>query len=55
MTEEKLRELWYYVIQVIDDDRYLFEVYADDKLVCITNSREEAYDRLLMLAEWLQN
>jgi len=54
MTEERLKELWYYVIRVEDDDRYLWEVYADNELMFIENTKEKAYDKLLQLAQCLQ-
>lgn len=53
MTEEKLKELGFYVIRVEDGDRYLWEVYADNELMYVENTKEKAYDRLLKLAECL--
>lgn len=43
---EKLRKLWYYVIQTDDWDRYYREVYIKDEMVCIASSSEEAYMKL---------
>lgn len=54
MTEEQLKELWYYVLRVDDWDRYLREVYADNELMYVENSEEKAYDRLMVLAKCLQ-
>lgn len=54
MTEEDLKNLWYYVIRVEDDDRYLYEVYADNELIFIENTKEKAYDRLIELAQFIQ-
>ena len=53
MTEEDLINLGYYVIRTVDDDRYLWEVYADWELVSIETTKEKAYDKLLEIAECL--
>lgn len=53
MTEEDLKNLWYYVLQVADDDRYLYEVYADNELIYIENTKEKAYDKLMELAKFI--
>jgi len=55
MTEEKLKELGYYVIRVEDGDGYLREVYADNELMYVENSESKAYDRLMELAKFIQN
>ena len=43
---EKLKKLWYYVIRTDDWDRYLWEVFIKDEMVCIATSSEEAYMKL---------
>lgn len=48
---ERLKERWYYIIRTDDWDRYLREVYANDQLVCIVDSSEEAYMKLGEFAE----
>lgn len=54
MSKEELKNLWYYIIRVNDWDRYLYEVYADNELLFIENTKEKAYDRLTKLAEFIQ-
>lgn len=49
---DRLKAIWYYVIRVDDGDRYLREIYAQDEVVCITNSENEAY---MKLWEFVQN
>ena len=41
-----LKELWFYIIQTDDGDRYLREVYANDELVYIAGNRETAEEKL---------
>lgn len=48
---ERLNKIWYYVIKTEDDDRYVWEVYAKDELVCIATSSEEAYMKLWEFAQ----
>lgn len=55
MNEEELKKLWYYVIRVEDNDRYLWEVYANDDLLYIETTREKAYEKLYKLAEFIQS
>lgn len=43
---ERLREKWYYIIRTDDWDRYYWEVFADNDMVCIASSQEEAYMKL---------
>lgn len=43
---ERLKEKWYYVIRTDDWDRYLREVFANDEMVFIAWSSEEAYMKL---------
>lgn len=40
-----LKELWFYIIQTDDGDRYLREVYANDELAYIAGSREAAEEK----------
>lgn len=49
---EKLKKLWYYIMKVDDWDRYLYEVYVRDEVVCITWNENEAY---MKLWEFVQN
>ena len=42
----RLKERWYYIIKTDDWDRYLWEVFANDELVFIASSQEEAYMKL---------
>lgn len=48
----RLEAIWYYIIRVDDWDRYLREVYAQDEVVFIATSPEEAY---MKLWEFVQN
>ena len=43
---ERLKNIGYYVIKTDDWDRYLYEVYARDELVCIVTDENEAYMKL---------
>ena len=43
---ERLKDRWYYIIRTDDWDRYLWEVFAHDEMVCIASSQEEAYMKL---------
>lgn len=47
----RLRERWYYIIRTDDWDRYLWEVFANDELVFIASSQEEAYMKLWEFVE----
>lgn len=49
MTIQELKDLWFYIIQTDDGDRYLREVYANHQLEYIASSREEAEDKLEQL------
>lgn len=49
---QRLKEKWYYIIKADDEDRYLREVFANDKMVFIATSQEEAY---MKLWEFVQN
>ena len=40
-----LKELWFYIIQTDDGDRYLREVYANDELAYIAGNRETAEEK----------
>ena len=48
---KNLKKQWFYVIRTDDGDRYLWEVYAKNELVLVTWDREEAYVKLLELAD----
>lgn len=48
---ERLKDKWYYIIRTDDGDRYYWEVYAADQLVCIATSSEEAYMKLWEFVE----
>ena len=48
---ERLKEKWYYIIRTDDWDRYLREVFADNEMVCITSSQDEAYMKLWEFVE----
>lgn len=43
---KKLKKLGYYVIKADDWDRYLWEVFVKDEMVCMVTSSEEAYMKL---------
>ncbi len=49
MTTQELKDLWFYIIQTDDGDRYLREVYANHQLEYIASSREEAEDKIEQL------
>lgn len=49
---EKLKKLWYYVMRTDDGDRYYWEVYVKDEMICVASSSEEAY---MKLGEFVQN
>lgn len=48
---ERLRERWYYIIRTDDWDRYYWEVFADNDMVFIASSEEEAYMKLWEFVE----
>lgn len=48
---ERLREKGYYVIRTDDWDRYYWEVYANNEMVFIASSENEAYMKLWEFAE----
>lgn len=50
-TFEDLKKQWFYVIRTDDWDRYLWEVYANNEMVYIAWSSEEAYYKLGELYE----
>lgn len=47
----RLKERWYYIIRTDDWDRYLWEVFANDEVVFIASSQEEAYMKLWEFVE----
>lgn len=49
MTTQELKDLWFYIIQTDDGDRYLREVYANHQLEYIAPSREDAEEKLEQL------
>ena len=51
MTEEELKEKWFYVIRTDDWDRYYWEVYANNEMVTIESHENMAYCTLGELAE----
>lgn len=48
---EKLKDKWFYIIRTDDGDRYLREVFANDEMVCIATSENEAYMKLWEFVE----
>lgn len=48
---ERLKDKWYYIIRTDDWDRYLWEVFADNEMVCIASSQDEAYMKLWEFVE----
>lgn len=48
---EKLKDKWFYIIRTDDWDRYLREVFANDEMVCIATSENEAYMKLWEFVE----
>lgn len=48
---ERLREKGYYIIRTDDWDRYYWEVYANNEMVYIASSENEAYMKLGEFAE----
>ena len=54
MTKEKLKEMWYYIIKVEHDDRYLWEVYADNELLYIETNQKEAEKKLEKITNFIQ-
>lgn len=55
MNREQLKELWYYIIRTDDWDRYLWEVYANDELIFIASTEEEAEEKFRKITEFIQN
>lgn len=55
MNKEQLKELWYYIIRTDDWDRYLREVFANDELIFIASTEEEAEKKFREITEFIQN
>lgn len=46
MTNQELKEIWFYIIRTDDGDRYLREVFANNQLEYISSSEDEAEEKL---------
>ena len=46
MSNQELKDLWFYIIRTDDGDRHFREVYANNELEYIASSREEAEEKL---------
>ena len=52
MLLNRLKDKWYYIMRTDDGDRYYREVFANDEMVFIASSQEEAY---MKLGEFVEN